>query len=189
MLLWLKTGFEHITDIHGYDHILFIMVLCGVYALSDWKKVLLLVTAFTLGHSVSLFLAVFQIVKVSAEWVEFLIPVSIFITALFNLLNKNKTASQMGLNYLMAAGFGIIHGLGFSNYLRALLGMEESVFLPLFNFNIGLEIGQIVVLLLVFFVQFLLETFAKVRPYAWKFFISSAICGISFIMLLERLPF
>lgn len=189
MYLWLKTGFEHITDIYGYDHILFILVLCGVYALKDWKKVVVLVTAFTLGHSISLFLSVYKIVVVSSEWVEFLIPLSIFITAGNNLRTLNSRDSNMTLPYVMAVGFGLIHGLGFSNYLKALLGSEQSLFMPLLNFNIGLEIGQLVVLFIVFLVHYIIEKVAKVSPFNWKFFISSAVLGIALVMSFERIPF
>lgn len=189
MFLWLKTGFEHITDVYGYDHILFILVLCGIYALSDWKKVLILVTAFTVGHSISLFLSVLGIVSIAGEWVEFLIPISILLTAICNVLLPQENKSNMTLHYLLAVGFGLIHGLGFSNYLKALLGSEESILMPLISFNIGLELGQLLVLVCVFAIHYILEKFFKVSPKSWAYFINFSVIGISFIMTLERIPF
>lgn len=189
MILWLKTGFEHITDLQGYDHILFIMALCGVYALQEWKKMLILVTAFTLGHSISLFLAVYQIVSVDAAWIEFLIPLSILCTTLYHLIQNDTESKNMTVPYTFALLFGLIHGLGFSNYLRALLGREESIFMPLLNFNIGLEIGQLIVVLFVFLLHYIFDKFFKVSPKTWRFFLSSAVFGVALIMTLERIPF
>lgn len=189
MFLWLKTGFEHITDLQGYDHILFIMALCGVYALNEWKKILILVTAFTIGHSISLFLSVYNIVRVDAAWIEFLIPLSILCTTIYNLATGESENKSMKLPYTFALFFGLIHGLGFSNYLRALLGSEESIFIPLLNFNIGLEIGQLVVVLFVFLLHYIFDKFFKVSPKNWRFFLSSAVFGIALVMTLERIPF
>ena len=126
--LYFDLGKEHILDTNGYDHILFVIALCIVYSLHEWKKVLILVTAFTLGHSVTLALSTLEIITVKAELIEFLIPVTIFITAASNIAGKANTPTDgsMKLNYAYAAFFGLIHGMGFSNYLRAILGKSEK---------------------------------------------------------------
>lgn len=134
--LYYGLGFDHILDINGYDHILFVVVLCALYQSTDWKKVLILVTAFTMGHSITLALATMRIIKINADLIEFLIPVTILITAISNLFTKEDRIAEGKIwrNYGYAGFFGLIHGLGFSNYLRALLGKTRQLsfsFLPL----------------------------------------------------------
>ncbi len=165
--VYLELGFEHLLDLRGYDHILFIAGLCAAYSLTCWRELLVLVTAFTIGHSVSLALATLRLVSVNSSLVEFLIPVTIVATALTNLagLRREGRAAQprersagpqhqrpaehrvgaRPLRYALALGFGLIHGLGFSNFLRIALGDERNLFVPLLSFNIGLELAQIVV--------------------------------------------
>src|SRR5688500_13402623 len=123
--LYFILGKDHILDYaNGYDHILFVVALCTLYQLRDWKQVLILVTAFTLGHSITLALATLEIITVKAELIEFLIPLTIFITAASNIFKREDSFSgrAMYINYFYAAFFGLIHGLGFSNYLRSILG-------------------------------------------------------------------
>ena len=185
--IYFQLGWQHILDFNGYDHILFVMVLCCSYALKDWKKILWLVTAFTVGHSVTLALAAFKVLNVNSDWIEFLIPVTILITALYNLPKRRKQRSP-ALLYSMALAFGFIHGLGFSNYLQSLLGKEANIFWPLLSFNLGLEFGQLII---VFFVILLSELMLKIFSVTnrdWSFFLSSAVVGISLIMALERIP-
>lgn len=185
--IYFQLGWQHILDLTGYDHILFVLVLCCSYTLKDWKRLLWLVTAFTVGHSITLALAAFKIVKVDTGWVEFLIPVTILITALYNLPKRRKQRNPYIL-YAMTLFFGLIHGLGFSNYLQSLLGQEANIVLPLLSFNIGLEFGQLII---VFFVILLSELMLKIFSVSnrdWSFFLSSAVIGISFIMALERIP-
>ncbi|MVZ64550.1 HupE/UreJ family protein [Sphingobacterium sp. DK4209] len=185
--IYFQLGWQHILDLNGYDHILFVMVLCCSYVLKDWKKILWLVTAFTLGHSLTLALAAFKILNVNTAWIEFLIPITILITAIYNLPKRRKQRNP-ALLYTMTLAFGLIHGLGFSNYLQSLLGKEANIFLPLLSFNIGLEFGQLII---VFFVILLSELMLKIFSVTnrdWSFFISSAVIGISFIMALERIP-
>lgn len=187
-ILWFRTGAEHITDLQGYDHILFLLGLCGVYHYSAWKSLLWLVTAFTLGHSLTLALSVLDMVQVSSDLIEFLIPLSILVTCIYNLATLNRNPAQGSyIRYVMAVLFGCIHGMGFSNYLRALLGGESSVLMPLFSFNLGLEAGQLLILAFIFVLHFLISRYTKVSEYQWKFFLSSAVSGIAFIMTAERL--
>jgi len=185
--IYFQLGWQHILDLNGYDHILFVLVLCCSYTLKDWKRLLWLVTAFTLGHSITLALAAFKIVRVDTHWVEFLIPVTILITAFYNLPKRRQQRNQYFL-YVITLVFGLIHGLGFSNYLQSLLGQEANIVLPLLSFNIGLEFGQLII---VFFVILLSELMLKIFSVSnrdWSFFLSSAVIGISFIMALERFP-
>lgn len=185
--IYFQLGWQHILDFNGYDHILFVMVLCCSYVLKDWKKILWLVTAFTVGHSVTLALAAFKIVKVNSDWIEFLIPVTILITAIYNLPKRRKQRSP-ALLYSMALAFGFIHGLGFSNYLQSLLGKEANIFWPLLSFNIGLEFGQLIIVFFVILLSELMLKIFRVTNRDWSFFLSSAVVGISLIMALERIP-
>lgn len=188
-LIYFELGWQHILDLGGYDHILFVTALCGTYFLADWRKILILVTAFTLGHSITLALSVLNIVSLDSDWIEFLIPVTIVITALWNLLNRNQEKQQSAFIYLNALFFGFIHGMGFSNYLRSLLGQASDITWPLFSFNIGLEFGQLVIVSIVLLISTLMTTFLSVSRKDWRFFLSSAIFGIAFVMSLERIPF
>ena len=185
--LYFQLGWQHILDWQGYDHILFVIVLCGAYTLTDWKKVLILVTAFTIGHSITLALSVFKIIGVSTPIIEFLIPITILITATSNILRKRQKPKGQKFKYTMALFFGLIHGLGFSNYLKSLLGKSNSITAELFAFNIGLEFGQILIVTGVLILSFILIWIVKIKRWDWNFFLSSAIFGISFVMAAERL--
>ncbi len=149
--LYFNLGKDHILDfLNGYDHILFIIALCALYLLRDWKKVLILVTAFTIGHSVTLALSALHIINVKAALIEFLIPLTIFITAVSNIFKNEENLDNrlLQLNYFYALFFGLIHGLGFSYYLRSILGRDRSIITQLFAFNIGLELGQIIIVVI-----------------------------------------
>jgi len=185
--LYFELGWQHILDWQGYDHILFVMVLCGTYSLSEWKKVLILVTAFTLGHSITLALSALNVITVNAAWIEFLIPVTILITAASNIFQKRKNKKGSTFKYVLALFFGLIHGMGFSNYLKALLGKSTNIVAELFAFNVGLEFGQILIVMGTLALSFVLIWVVKVRKADWAFFLSSAIFGIAFVMSAERL--
>jgi hypothetical protein len=184
--LYFQLGIQHILDLDGFDHILFVVALCAIYVLRDWKKIIILVTAFTVGHSITLALATLQLLKVNSDWVEFLIPVTIGITALSNIF-KPKASSSRGLhiNYLFALFFGLIHGLGFSNYLRSLLGKEASIFEPLLAFNIGLEVGQLVIVIIFMVAASILVGIIGINRRDWALVISSIVFGMSIMMMLD----
>lgn len=150
---YLELGFEHILDPNGYDHILFIIALAIVYHIKDWKKVAILITAFTLSHSLTLALSALNIISISADLVETLIPITIILTCLVNIYFALKEKEITG-NYALAAIFGLIHGLGFSNYFKAIIGQEESVVFPLFAFNLGVELGQLVIMIIVLLISY-----------------------------------
>ncbi len=184
--LYFGLGKDHILDYaNGYDHILFVVALCAIYVLRDWKKILILVTAFTIGHSITLALATLRVVNVNSELIEFLIPVTILITALSNLFRSEESVnnSNIHVNYLLALIFGLVHGLGFSNYLREILGKSENIFTPLLAFNLGLELGQVVIVALFMAGSFIFVDLAGANRRDWKMVISSAIAGIAFILI------
>lgn len=187
--LYFGLGKDHILDYaNGYDHILFVIALCVLFSIRDWKRVLILITAFTLAHSVTLALATLDIISVKVELIEFLIPVTILITAVSNIFKKEEVLSIMGLrlNYAYAAFFGLIHGLGFSNYLKSILGRDESIITQLLAFNIGLEFGQIVIVSIFLITGFILVDLFGVNRRDWKLVISSAVAGIALILIKEN---
>jgi hypothetical protein len=145
--IYFTLGLEHILDPQGFDHMLFILALCAVFTLRQWRQVAVLVTAFTIGHSLTLALAALDIFRLPADWVEFMIPLTILLTSLYNLwlLRGEKPEYRVRGNYLLALGFGLIHGMGFSNFFRQLLMESESVVKPLLFFNLGIEAGQLLV--------------------------------------------
>ncbi|GEP93136.1 HupE / UreJ protein [Chitinophaga terrae (ex Kim and Jung 2007)] len=183
--LYFELGWQHIVNWDAYDHILFVIALSAIYLLRDWKKVLVLVTAFTIGHSVTLALSVLNIIRIPSEIVEFLIPVTICITALSNILRKTEQPQSLQLNYFYALFFGLIHGLGFSNYLKSLLGSQANIVQPLLGFNIGLEVGQIVIVMAILIFSTLIVNIGRIKRRDWTMFLSSATFGAAFIMVLE----
>ena len=189
--LYFKLGLQHIADLKGYDHILFILTLCAVYTLKEWKRVLVLVTAFTIGHSLTLALATLDLVRVDGDLIEFLIPLTIFITALANLFARKQrvTSLQHYLKYAVALFFGLIHGLGFSNYLRSLLGAERGLVLPLFSFNVGIEVGQIIIVTIIMLLTKVVVDLLGVPRREWHVLLSGAGLGISLVLMVERFPF
>jgi len=190
--LYFGLGREHILDyVNGYDHILFVLALCAVYLTRDWKKILILVTAFTIGHSITLALATLQLISIKTELIEFLIPLTIFVTACSNLFRSEESIGKQNIqiNYLFALFFGLIHGMGFSNYLRALLGKSHEILSPLLAFNLGLELGQIIVVTIFLAISYILVDWLKVTRRDWKMVLSSAIAGIAFILMKDRMFF
>lgn len=187
---YLQLGFEHISNLAGYDHILFLIVLCAVYRLEQWKKILILVTAFTIGHSLTLILVSLDVIAIPSKIIRFLIPLTIFITAFNNVLSKppafNETPVKMSRNYFMALFFGLIHGMDFSNYFRALIMGTSSIVKPLFGFNIGIELGQLLVVLVITGIAFFFLNVVKVKHREWTLFISGAAAGMSILSMAEN---
>lgn len=192
--LWFSTGLEHILDWNGYDHILYIMALCVLFSVHDWKKLLVLVTAFTIGHSLTLAASTFRVLTIQQNYIEALIPLTILITCMVNLyfsrhfdaFHRNKNYNYR-FNYILALCFGFIHGMGFSYLLRSMLGKEESVLFPLLSFNLGLEAGQLLIVAFMLFISVFLARFTRIKKTEVIFFISSAVFGIAFLLFVQRL--
>ena len=183
---YLKLGFNHIANFNGYDHILFLVVLCAVYQLKQWKKIIILVTAFTIGHSITLFLVSFDIFSIPSRYVKLLIPITIMITSLHNIVSIEKIKnSNMSKNYFLALFFGLIHGMDFSNYFKALIMSPEEIIIPLLAFNIGLEIGQFLIVFVIVYISYVFLSVLKVKYYSWNLFVSGAAFGVSLISILE----
>jgi len=182
--LYFRLGTNHILDLAGFDHILFIIVLCSSYSISDWRRIIILVTAFTIGHSITLVLATFQLLNLNSDLVEFLIPITIAITAAGNVIGP-KLHPGTQINYFFASFFGLIHGLGFSSYLRALLGTEISILTPLFAFNVGLEAGQFLIVFFFLLVSLLPLKILKVKQRQWTIVVSVVILAMAVKMIME----
>lgn len=184
--LYFGLGITHILDIQGYDHILFVIALCTIYSFVEWRKILVLVTAFTIGHSLTLALATLKFISVDAGLIEFLIPVTIAITSALNLFKPvPEKGSFIQLNYFFALFFGLIHGLGFSNFLKSLLGKESSILEPLLAFNLGLELGQLVIVLAFLGLTYLFLNIIKIKKQYWIQTISAIVFVWSILMIYE----
>lgn len=185
---YVQLGFKHISDLAGYDHILFLVALCAIYRLAQWRHILILVTAFTVGHSITLALASLEALSIPSQLIEFLIPVTILLTAIHNVVSRqiNANPSAMTQNYAMALFFGLIHGMGFSNYFRALLMDDSSVVLPLLGFNIGIELGQLLVVAVIVGIGFLFLNVIHVKHRDWTVFVSGAAAGMSLMLMVEN---
>lgn len=193
-LIYLRLGFDHITDPGGYDHILFVVALCAVYTLRQWRQVLILVTAFTIGHSITLALATLQLIRYKTALIELLIPITILITAIVNFFFRESKArvartsrlSKPSGRYVLALTFGLIHGMGFSNYLRSLLGREVSIIQPLLAFNIGLEIGQLVIVSFILAITYVVLDIARSSRLRWTLIVSGIVAGMALSLIINN---
>ncbi|MDB4904413.1 MAG: hypothetical protein JWQ63_3694 [Mucilaginibacter sp.] len=186
---YFKMGWEHIISKDALDHQLFILALACVYTIWDIKRVLIMVTAFTIGHSLTLALSVYDVIRFSSKWVEFLISCTIFITALNNIFQIDSKGKSARINYYLALCFGLIHGMGFANAIRIMLAQDQTIGWGLFGFNVGLEAGQIFCVAIILIVGILFLNGFKVKRRDWIFFLSSGVFALSIKMALERMPF
>jgi len=187
-LFYLQLGWEHIISKDALDHQLFILALIAIFSFRDWKKVLILVTAFTIGHSLTLVLSALDVFRFPCDWVEFLIPCTIVFTALDNIIFSKNEKKLIQLNYYLALLFGLIHGMGFANSVRMMLASEQDITLPLFGFNVGLELGQIVVVAIALFIHYIFSEVVKLSNKIWIYIISVPIFIFALKMALERIP-
>ena len=188
--LYFRIGYQHILNIAALDHILFIAALCLRYTFADWRKLLILITAFTICHTVTLALSILNTITFSTRWIEFLIPVTIIITAITNLYVKKASGkNKQPLIYYLALFFGLFHGLAFSNQLQSMLGREQSTLIPLASFNIGVEAGQIIIVIAVLLISVICLNLFKINKRDYLIFLSGGIFGVALHMALQRLPF
>ncbi|MBK7308990.1 MAG: HupE/UreJ family protein [Chitinophagaceae bacterium] len=185
---YFEIGWQHIIAWDAFDHLLFVLALSAIYLIGNWKQVLVLVTAFTIGHSLTLALSVYNMVSINDKWVEFLIPCTIIVTAALNLTEKNYEPRSLRLNYFLALFFGLIHGLGFANAIRFMLSKNGSMGWSLFGFNMGLEAGQVVVVSAILIVSFLLVNKAGLKRKWWVWALSLVALSIGIKMAWERFP-
>lgn len=185
---YFDTGWHHIISWTALDHILFIIALSAIYLAQNWKQVLVLVTAFTIGHSLTLALSVYDIIRINEKWVEFLIPCTIVATGVFNFLVKDFKPRSLRINYFLALFFGLIHGMGFANTIRFMLAKDEHIALPLLSFNIGLEAGQIVVVAFILLISFLLVNKLNLNRKWWVWALSGIAILIALNMVVDRWP-
>lgn len=188
---FLQLGWEHILDPGGYDHLLFLVALLALYTYRDWRAVLILVTAFTLGHSLTLLLNGLAGPVLPAEWVEFLIPLTILFTAAGNLWRLRQADSAPGplLRYGMAAAFGLIHGMGFSLFFRSLLGEDAPLLQPLLAFNLGIELGQLAFVAVLLLLQEAVLRFTCLGPRTWQLYLSVLAALAALHLLIETFPY
>ena len=185
--MYVQIGFNHIANLSGMDHSLFVAALCIRYQLPDWKKWLILVTAFTIGHSITLVLSVFNYLDFSTNWIEFFIPVTILITSISNMfVKKFSFNTKFPVIYFFALFFGLIHGLGFSFYLKSLLGISQNIAPALLAFNLGLEIGQILIVMAILVISFIFVMLLKAPRRDFILIVSGGILALSLQMAIER---
>ncbi|MFZ9331303.1 MAG: HupE/UreJ family protein [Chitinophagaceae bacterium] len=182
-------GWDHIISFDALDHLYFIAVLSIVYQFKHWKQVLLLVTAFTVGHTVTLFLSGMDLVRLKDSWVEFAIPCTIVFSSLMNFRKRSSMHQTDKLQYAMALFFGLVHGLGFANTVRFMISKNQDLVWSLFGFNVGLEIGQIFVVLLVLLISLLAGMTRLFTSREWVLSFSSLILGLALKLSIERFPF
>lgn len=186
--IYFQIGLKHVLDIHAYDHVLFLIALTIPYAFKDWKRILLLVSVFTIGHTLALLLSVFGIIAIKVNIVEFLIPITILITAFFHLFTAGKASKNESINliFFVTLFFGIIHGLGFSNYFKTILGgTATSKLLPLGEFALGIETAQLIVVFVVLIISYIVQTVFRFSKRDWALVMSAFIIGVVIPMIVE----
>ena len=186
--IFFKLGLNHVLDIHGYDHVLFLIALTVPYAFKDWTRILILITIFTVGHTIALLLSVFNIIVVKANIVEFIIPITILITAFYNLFTAGKSSKKESITFIgfVTLFFGIIHGLGFSNYFKTILSGEAIDKLPnLFEFALGIEAAQIIVVLVVLLLSFIFQTLFRFNKRDFTLTMSAFVIGVVIPLIID----
>jgi hypothetical protein len=188
-LIYFQIGLQHVLDIHAYDHVLFLIALTVPFSFKDWKRMVLLITLFTIGHTMALLLSVFGIIAIKVNVVELLIPITILITAFFNLFTAGKSNKKESINliFFVTLFFGVIHGLGFSNYFKAILGgSATSKLLPLAEFALGIEAAQIIVVFIVLIVSYIVQTVFRFSKRDWTLVMSAFIIGVVLPMIIDN---
>lgn len=186
--LYFEIGLKHVLDWNGYDHVLFLIALTVPYAFKDWKRVLILVSLFTLGHTLALLLSVYGVVVIKANLVEFLIPITILLVALFDLFTAGKSGKKESITFVafITIFFGIIHGLGFSNYFKTILpGNSSEKLLPLLEFALGIEAAQLIVVFIVLLLSYVTQTAFRFSKRDWTLVMSAFVIGVVLPMIIN----
>lgn len=180
-------GINHVLDINGYDHLLFLMVLTVPYVFNDWKRMFMLVSLFTLGHTLSLVLAAYGVVSVNAKLIEFLIPMTILVTAIYNVFTAGRKvkSGKIGLLFFTTLFFGLIHGLGFAREFKMFAGQSENKLELLIEFALGIEIAQVIIVFIVLFIGFLCQTIFRIKRRDWVMVISAVVIGLVIPMIIQ----
>ncbi|WP_296314735.1 HupE/UreJ family protein [Winogradskyella sp. UBA3174] len=183
-----KYGINHVLDLNGYDHVLFLMVLAVPYVFKDWKRVLLLVSMFTLGHTLSLVFAAYGLVSVNGKLVEFLIPVTILIAAIYNVFTAGKKdrSTKIGLLFFTTLFFGLVHGLGFAREFKMFSNESENKLILLLEFALGIEIAQVIIVFVVLFLGFLCQTIFRFSRRDWVMVLSAVVIGLVIPMIIQN---
>ncbi|MEI7502676.1 MAG: HupE/UreJ family protein [Paludibacter sp.] len=185
---YLNLGFHHIVDINGLDHLLFIITLCAVYQYIEWRKVAIVITAFTVGHSITLALASLRIIVPNRYLIEILIPITIFISGVYNLISVNKPkGNKLFIKYFLALFFGLIHGMAFSNFFNFMMGDSVSIIFPLFAFNVGIEVGQLFIIFIYYLTTYLVLRTLKVSHNHIAYFFSALGVIVSIFLIYNRI--
>ena len=186
--IYFNIGLKHVLNINAYDHVLFLIALTIPYAFKDWRRLLLLITLFTVGHTLALVLSVYEIVYIKSNLIEFIIPITILVVAIFNLFTagKNNKNESVSLIAFVTLFFGIIHGLGFSNYFKTILpGKSSAKLLPLTEFALGIETAQIIVVFVVLIISYIIQTFFRFSKRDWTLVMSAFIIGVIIPLIIQ----
>jgi hypothetical protein len=186
--IYFNIGLKHVLDSNAYDHVLFLLALTVPYTFKDWKRVLILVTLFTVGHTLALILSVYEVIYIKESLVEFLIPITILITAFFHLFTAGKSSKKESITFVafVTLFFGIIHGLGFSNYFKSILpGSASEKMLPLLEFALGIETAQIIVVFFALILSYIFQTFLRFSKRDWTLVTSAFVIGVVIPMIIE----
>ena len=186
--IYFEVGMRHVLNIFSYDHVLFLIALSVPYVFKDWNKILLLVSLFTIGHTLALILSVYGIIVVKVNLIEFLIPITILITAFFHLFTAGKSAKNESISVIgiITLFFGIIHGLGFATYFKSIIGgASDSKLLPLLEFATGIEVAQIIVVSVSLIAAYCVQTLFRFSKRDWTLTMSSFVIGVVLPMIIE----
>jgi hypothetical protein len=186
-LKFLELGLYHVANFKSYDHLLFLVVLTVPYLFKDWKRLLLLISLFTLGHTLSLLLGVYDIINLRGNVIEWLIPFTIIITALYNVFTAGKSSKNSNpiVIFSTVLFFGFIHGLGFANAFESLVATNESTLLSILEFALGIEIGQFLIVFCVLFFGFLGQTIFRLSARDWVMVLSAVVIGLMLPLILN----
>ncbi len=187
-IFFIKQGFNHVLDINALDHVLFFIALIIIYNFKEWQKTLWLITFFTIGHSITFGLSVYNFITIDVDLVEFLIPITILVTLLMNIYKEFKGIKYQDINIYFALFFGLIHGLGFSNYFKILLDDQDNKMIPLVEFALGIELAQVVVVFIVLLFNFIAIKYLKITKKYWVLYLSILIILFIIPLIIKRFP-